>query len=67
MTTTTPLTTIEVRLSGADGNAFCILGVVSEALCRGGHENLVAAYRKEAMAGNYDHLLQTTMKYVKVV
>ena len=61
-----PLTNIEVELSGKDGNAFFILGEVSKGLRDNGHEDLVEEFRKEATSGDYDHLLQTCMKYVHV-
>ena len=58
---------IKVRLTGADGNAFAILGAVSKAMKRAG---LDASARKEftdeATSGDYDHLLQTCMKFVAV-
>ena len=60
-------TDIEVELSGADGNAFAVMGKVSKALRRGGHEELVAPYKKEAMAGDYNNLLRVSMEYVEVV
>lgn len=57
---------ISVKLLGTNGNAFEILGKVIGALKRGGRKDLVEAYQKEAMAGDYDHLLQVTMQYVDV-
>lgn len=59
-----PLTDVEVDLVGEDGNAFAIMGRVSKALKRAGHKDLVDQYINEATSGDYDHLLQTTMKYV---
>lgn len=61
-----PITDIEVQLTGEDGNAFLILGKVSKALKRGGREDLVEEFMEEAKLGDYDHLLQTCMKYVDV-
>lgn len=61
-----PLTNVHVRLVGEDGNAFFILGRVSNALRNGGHAALVTDFLKEAKSGDYDHLLQTCMKYVHV-
>lgn len=58
---------IEVELIGNDGNAFAIMGNVSRALRRGGvPAEEVKEYQAECMAGDYDHLLQTTMKWVNV-
>ena len=61
-----PKTDVEVALVGEDGNAFSILGKVNKALKRAGHNDLAAEYMKEAMSGDYDHLLQTTMAYVRI-
>jgi hypothetical protein len=61
-----PKTNITVRLTGKDGNAFAIIGAVSQALKRGGNPELVKEFQKEAMSGDYDHLLQTAMEYVEV-
>jgi len=57
---------ITVKLIGKDGNAFAILGAVKSALRKAGMKEEAEAYLKEAMAGDYDHLLATTMKYVDV-
>jgi len=58
---------IEVQLSGEDGNAYVILGLVQRALRRGGATNEeVRAYFAEATADDYDHLLQVTMAWVVV-
>lgn len=50
-------------LVGVDGNAFCVMGYVSSALK---HEKCskdkIAEYIKEATSGDYDHLIQTSMK-----
>jgi hypothetical protein len=57
---------IEVQLSGEDGNAFFVMGKVQHALKRGGVEKVeIDAYLAEAMAGDYDHLIQTSMRWVK--
>ena len=61
-----PKTDVVVQLSGEDGNAFFIIGRVSKALRRAGHEDLVEAFREEAMSGDYDHVIQTAMAYVDV-
>lgn len=58
---------VKVRLSGEDGNAFAILGRVRNAMHRAGVEdNEINAFFEEATSGDYDHLLQTCMKYVDV-
>jgi hypothetical protein len=58
----------EVQLSGEDGNAFSILGATIKALRKAGaDEEYIDKYQTEAMSGNYDELLQTTMGYVNVL
>jgi len=56
---------VEVQLSGEDGNAFAILGRVKKAMRRAGiSKEECDAYQAEATSGDYDHLLQTTMRWV---
>ena len=57
---------VEVELVGGDGNAFVILGKVSKALRRAGHGDQVEQFMSEATEGDYDHLLQTAMRWVNV-
>jgi hypothetical protein len=58
---------VEVELVGQDGNAFLILGKVQKALRRAGvSEEEVKQYYEEATAGDYNHLLRTTMDWVEV-
>lgn len=57
---------VTVRLVGEDGNAFAIIGRVRAALKRAGHQEAVEEFTKEAQSGDYDHLLQTAMRYVEV-
>ena len=61
-----PKTDVTVRLVGEDGNAFAIMGRVIAALRRAGHADLIDEYQREAMDGDYDHLLLITMEYVNV-
>ncbi len=61
-----PKTNITVKLSGTDGNVFAILGKVRSALIRGGRVDLVAEFIADATSGDYDHAIQTAMKYVEV-
>jgi len=63
---TVPKTNVKVKLIGKEGNAFAILGAVSKALRRAGYAELAKQYMTEAIAGDYDHLLQVTMNYVEV-
>ena len=56
---------VTVQLSGEDGNAFFIVGRVRNALRRAGVEKKeLDAFSEEAMSGDYDHVLQTAMKWV---
>jgi hypothetical protein len=58
---------VTVELSGHDGNAFAILGRVQAALRNAGaSQDAIRAFLSEAKSGDYDHLLQTCMKYVNV-
>lgn len=58
---------IEVDLSGEDGNGFFIIGRMVKALKRGGVPKEEAEeFRKEAMSGDYDHLLLTCERWVSV-
>jgi hypothetical protein len=59
---------VKVQLVGEDGNAFAILGRVQKAMRRAGVDEAdVKAYMAEATSGDYDHLLQTTMRTVEVL
>jgi hypothetical protein len=62
----TPLTDAVVQLIGEDGNAFAILGRVRRAILTSNHPELAETFLQEAMAGDYDHLLATCMRYVTV-
>lgn len=55
---------VKCKLTGEDGNAFAIMGRVSRALKDAGHGDRVKEYTKEATLGDYDHLLQTSMKFL---
>ena len=57
---------VEVQLTGEDGNAFAIMGAVTRALRRAGYSDKIEEYQKEATSGDYDNLLQVTMKWVTV-
>lgn len=58
---------VEVELVGSNGNAFAVLGNVSQAMRRAKiDKSEIDAFMKEAMGGDYDHLLQTCMKWVSV-
>jgi hypothetical protein len=58
---------ITVKLVGEDGNAFNIMGKVIQALKKAGvSKEERDLYYKEATSGNYDNLLATTCRWVKV-
>lgn len=58
---------IDVRLSGTDGNAFAIIGAVKRGMRRGGaSEADIAQMQSEAMSGDYDNVLRTAMRWVRV-
>lgn len=58
---------ITVTLIGHDGNAFAILGAVRKAFRKAGvSQEEQELFMSEAMAGDYDHLLGTCMKWVEV-
>jgi hypothetical protein len=56
-----------VMLSECDGNAFSILGMVTRALRdKGASKEYCDQFYVEAMSGDYDHLIQTVMRYCEV-
>lgn len=58
---------IHVRLLGTDGNAFMVMGLVTKAMRRAGvTSEEIDKYREESMAGDYDNLLMTAMRWVDV-
>jgi hypothetical protein len=58
---------ITVVLSDTDGNAFAVLGKMSKALRQAQIPYPERdAFTAEATSGDYDHLLQTCMKWVNV-
>lgn len=61
-----PYTDAVVKLVGEDGNAYAILGRVRHAIRHSKHPELEEAFMREATQGDYDHLLQTCMRYVSV-
>jgi len=59
---------VEVQLSGEDGNAFMIISRVRCALKKAGaSEEQVEEYSNEAMSGDYDNVIATTMRWVEVL
>ena len=59
-----------VDLSGPDGNAFVLIGLVSKWCKQFGKENLMLRYgvspeeiQADMMSGDYEHLLEVIEKY----
>lgn len=62
-----PETRPSVKLIGADGNAFAIIGKCKEAAKRAGWATEQwEVVRSEMTAGDYDHLLATAMEYFEI-
>jgi|TARA_R110000822_G_scaffold309563_1_gene439474 hypothetical protein len=62
-----PIFGVPIRLTGADGNAFAILGACSKEARKNGIEReKINEFMEEAKSGDYDHLLQTCHKYFDV-
>lgn len=58
---------IIVTLTGQDGNAFAVLGRCREAARDAGlPDEEIGAFMDEAMAGDYDDLLQTAMRWFEI-
>lgn len=56
-----------LQLSGVDGNAFNVLGLAQQVAREAGWDDeKISEFMAEATAGDYDHLLQTCMKYFDV-
>jgi len=57
----------KVKLTGYDGNAFSIIGRVSEALKKAGQTDKAEEFQRKAFASpSYDALLNLTHDYVRV-
>jgi hypothetical protein len=57
----------EVELSTVDGNAFSIISACRKAARRAGwDDDEITKVTDEMKSGNYDHLLQTAMRYFEV-
>lgn len=58
---------IKVNLSGVNGNAHAILGVVNKAMRDANVPSVERAmFQSEALARDYNHLLQTVVAWVTV-
>ncbi len=59
---------ITVALTGHDGNAFVILSRCRKAAREAGlSDGEIATFVAEAMSKDYDHLLQTAMRWFEVI
>ena len=59
---------ITVELSGHDGNAFSVLGRCRKAAREAGFsEEEIAGFTTEAMADDYNHLLQTALNWFNCI
>ena len=52
-----------MAISITDGNAFAIIGAGRRELEKQGRHDEVSAFTAEMTAGDYNHLLQTMMKW----
>lgn len=58
---------ITVQLTGADGNGFNILALCHQAMLKAGFGKQDRdVFTKEATSGDYDHLIQTAMRWFTV-
>ncbi len=58
---------VKVDFAEVNGNAFAVIGAVKKALRRNGvSDGEQARFFDEATAGDYNHVLQTCMKWVTV-
>ena len=51
---------ITIDLTGPQGNAYAVMGFAAGALRDVGKGDLIEQYGKEAMSGDYEHLLDVT-------
>ena len=57
----------KLKIIGKDGNALNILGMARNAARKAGWtKDQIDEYTEEAMNGDYNHLLATTMEYFEV-
>jgi len=58
---------ITAKIIGEDGNVFAVLGAVRQVLRRANvPKEQIDAFTKEATDGDYNHALQTCMRWVNV-
>lgn len=58
---------VEVNLSAHDGHAMMIMGLTKDAMRKAGVPRAeIDEYMIEARAGDYDNVIQTTLRWVTV-
>lgn len=57
---------VHVKLVGESGNAFVIASRVRMALEKAGEWEAALEYFREALSGDYSHVIETSMDYVDV-
>lgn len=58
---------VRVKLSGRDGNAYNLLGICTRAAREAGVPKAdIDAFLREAMSGDYDHLLATACSWFTI-
>ena len=58
---------VPCKLTGTDGNAFAIIGAVQKALNKAGaSKEEISSFYDEATSGDYDNVIQTSMRWVNV-
>lgn len=58
---------ISLNMSQVDGNAYAIMGAVRRLLKRHGvSQDTVDEFTKEAKNGDYDHMIQTCMRWINL-
>lgn len=64
ITTPDDLIPAEIDLTSVDGNAGAVMGAVARGLRRKGNPApVIDDFRRQAMSGDYDHLLRVAMTF----
>lgn len=59
---------VRLRVSALDSNALCIVGAACAALRKAGvRSGEIEAFASDALSGDYNHVLRTTMGWVKLI
>ena len=59
-------TNIEVKIIGADGNVYNLLGICRRALQKARRMDLWDEFYEEATSGDYNHALATIAEYFEI-